>query len=107
MELVMYPSVVSVNPLPDYCLLLVFDNQEKRTLNMKTFLDKGVFQELRNEAIFRTVRVNFDTIEWSNGADLDPEYLYVNSAVMKWEANMIFPAAFEESITKLTERDIQ
>jgi len=29
--------------------------------------------------MFRTVRVSFDCIEWSNQADIDPEVLYQNS----------------------------
>jgi hypothetical protein len=80
MEQSMYPSVVSVKALDNYKLLVVFDNKEKRTLNMTPFLEHGIFQDLRAEPVFRLVRVNFDTIEWPNGADLDPEYVYQESS---------------------------
>jgi len=75
----MFPKLKAVVPLPDYQLLLTFDNQEQRQFNMKSYLDKGIFAELKDENLFRSVRVNFDTIEWPNGADLCPEVLYVKS----------------------------
>ena len=75
----MYPSVKSVQPLPEYCLELVFDNGDTKIFDMKPYLDIGMFRELMNENIFKTVRVSFDTIEWQNGIDFDPEVLYSNS----------------------------
>ncbi|MDK2878202.1 MAG: hypothetical protein PWR06_918 [Thermoanaerobacteraceae bacterium] len=77
----MYLSVIDVKPLQDYQLLLTFENGEKRVFDMKPYLDKGIFQELKDEKIFRSVRVSFDSIEWSNQADVDPEVLYEKSKV--------------------------
>ena len=37
--------------------------------------------------IFRKVRVSFDTIEWENGVDFDPEVLYANSVAQKADIN--------------------
>jgi hypothetical protein len=73
----MYPSVVKVSPGKDYVLSIVFDNGESGTLDMKQFLDFGVFKRLKNYDIFKTVRVSFDTIEWDTGIDLDPEFIYI------------------------------
>jgi hypothetical protein len=75
----MYPRVQKVKPLPNYQLLLTFDNQEQRRFNMQPYLDKGVFAELKEESLFRSVHISFDTIEWNNGADLCPEVLYDQS----------------------------
>ena len=75
----MYLAVTEVEPLEDYQLLLTFENGEKRIFDMKPYLDKGVFQELKDEKMFRTVRVSFDSIEWANQADIDPEVLYEKS----------------------------
>ena len=47
---------------------------------MKPYLDKGIFQELKDKKKFKTVRVSFDSIEWANQADIDPEILYEKSA---------------------------
>ena len=72
----MYPSVVKVIPGEDYVLSILFDNGESGTLDMKQFLDFGVFRKLKNYDFFRKVRVSFDTIEWDAGIDLDPEFIY-------------------------------
>lgn len=75
----MYPRLISVAPLPDYQLLLTYETEERRLFAMKPYLDRGVFAELRDENLFRSVRVSYDTIEWINGADLCPEVLYAQS----------------------------
>ena len=66
----MYLAVKSVKALEEYKLLLTFENNEQK------IFEKGVFQELKNENLFKTVKVSFDSIEWSNGVDIDPEVLY-------------------------------
>jgi hypothetical protein len=58
---------------------LTFENNEKKIFDMKPYLDKGIFSELKDEKKFRSVRVSFDSIEWCNQADLDPEFLYYKS----------------------------
>ncbi|MCU0285817.1 MAG: DUF2442 domain-containing protein [Acidobacteria bacterium] len=75
----MYPGVKSVKPLSDFKLLLIFENNEERIFDMSSFLNKGIFKELRDTRKFNTVHVSFDTIQWDNGADLCPEILYSES----------------------------
>ncbi|WP_414733475.1 DUF2442 domain-containing protein [Acetobacterium carbinolicum] len=75
----MYLAVINVEPLKDYKLLLTFENGEKRIFDVSPYLDKGIFQELKDEEKFKTVRVSFDSIEWCNQADLDPEFLFEKS----------------------------
>jgi hypothetical protein len=75
----MSPRIKTVAPLPDFRLLLTFDNAEERIFDMKPYLTKGIFAELKDESLFRSVRVCFDTVEWDNGADLCPEVLYAQS----------------------------
>ena len=50
---------------------------------MKPYLQTGIFYELNDIAMFNTVRVSFDSIEWDNEADLDPEILYTESTVIE------------------------
>lgn len=76
----MYLSIKDVKPLPDYKLLLTFENDEERVFDMKPYLNVGVFKQLQDVNLFNTVRVSFDTIEWDNEADLCPELLYEKSA---------------------------
>jgi hypothetical protein len=77
----MYLAIIDVKPIENYQLLLTFENNEKKIFDMKPYLDKGIFSELKDEKKFRSVRVSFDSIEWCNQADLDPEFLYDKSKV--------------------------
>jgi hypothetical protein len=82
----MTPKIIDAVPMADYDVLLTFDNNEKKVFNMKPYLDLGSFSELKNEAIFKTVKVSFDTIEWINGVDIDPEELYERSKNIEAES---------------------
>ena len=75
-------AVTSVKALPDYKLLLTFDSGEQRRFDMTPFLRHGIFAELVDTKLFNSVHVSFDTIEWSNGADLCPELLYEKSEAL-------------------------
>ncbi|WP_417581600.1 DUF2442 domain-containing protein [Nitrincola sp.] len=72
----MHPSVTSVTPLENYLLSVEFANGEQGILDMKPYLDFGVFKRLKERSSFNQVRVSFDTIEWSVGVDLDPAFVY-------------------------------
>jgi hypothetical protein len=75
----MYLAIKDVIPQDNYLLLLTFENGEKRQFDMKPYLDTGIFQELKNLKLFKTVKTSFDSIEWDNEADFDPEILYQKS----------------------------
>ena len=75
----MYLSVKSVRSLDDYKLLLQFENDEKKIFDVSPYLDLGKFSELRDISLFNSVKISFDTIEWANKLDLDPELLYRES----------------------------
>ncbi|MDD2717223.1 MAG: DUF2442 domain-containing protein [Candidatus Wallbacteria bacterium] len=75
----MYPGVKTVKALPDYKLQLTFDSGEQGIYDVRPLLEKGHFKELRDIALFNSVRISFDTVVWSNGVDLCPEMLYEDS----------------------------
>jgi hypothetical protein len=75
----MYLAIKEVRPQDNYMLLLTFENGEKRQFDMKPYLDLGIFQELKDLRLFNTVKTSFDSVEWKNEADIDPETLYQNS----------------------------
>ena len=72
----MYLAVKDVKTIDDYKLILTFEDDSVRIFDMKPLLGKGVFKELKDEKLFKTVKVSFDSIEWANGIDIDPETLY-------------------------------
>lgn len=72
----MQPSVTKVTPLENYLLSVEFANGEYGILDIKPYLDFGVFNRLKEQSAFNQVHISFDTIEWSCGVDLDPEFVY-------------------------------
>ena len=72
----MYPSVIKAEAKENYQVYIEFDNNECGVLDMEPYLDFGVFRKIRDKNIFSQVRVSFDTIEWSDGIDLDPQFVY-------------------------------
>ena len=75
----MYLAVKEVKPIDNYKLILTFENNEVKIFDMIPYLDKGIFQELKDENLFKAVKVSFDSIEWPHEADIDPETLYEDS----------------------------
>lgn len=64
--------------LNDYNVLLKFNNNEERVVNLEKHLNGGIFEDLKDIEYFKTLKFNkdSDTIEWDNGADFSPEFLY-------------------------------
>lgn len=75
----MYHGVKSVKAMEGYRLMIGFDNGEFRCFDVRPLLSLGRFRELASQQVFMKARVAFDTVEWENGLDLDPEYLYDHS----------------------------
>ena len=74
----MNPRVKDVKPNSDYTLTLVFDNGERKNFDVKPYLDKGVFKELKNLKVFNAVRPFLGSVAWPNGQDFCPDTLYLD-----------------------------
>lgn len=72
----MYPSVIKVKAGKNYQIHIEFDNEEQGILDMKPYLDFGIFNKIKDPIVFNTVRVSYATVEWTNGIDLDPKFVY-------------------------------
>lgn len=81
----MYLAIKDVKPLDNYHLFLKFENGEEKIFDLKPYLEIGKFQELKDKELFKSVKVCFDSIEWANQLDLDPELLYEKSKGLKNE----------------------
>ena len=75
----MNPRVKAVKPNPDYTLTLTFTNDEIKIFDVKPYLEKGIFRELKNLSIFNSVKPSLGSIQWQNGQDLCPDTLYLDS----------------------------
>ncbi len=71
--------VRSVRVCDDYELEIEFSNGEVRLFDAKPYLEKGVFQALKDPARFRQAYVAFDTVCWPGNLDIAPETLYDRS----------------------------
>jgi len=74
----MFLHVTHVQYLKDYQLRLEFNDGKVKDLDLKNELYGEIFEPLNDIDFFKKVYVNPDTgtIEWPNGADFAPEFLY-------------------------------
>ncbi len=74
----MFLHVDQAEYLSEYKLRLRFNNGVTKEVDLKKELTGPIFQPLQDPAFFRQVYVNEETntIEWPNGADFAPEFLY-------------------------------
>jgi hypothetical protein len=75
----MNPYVSKVEALPDYRMRLWFENNEVRLFDLRPYLERGVFKQLKSVSAFLQVRVTAGSIEWPCGVDLSYDTLYVES----------------------------
>jgi hypothetical protein len=70
--------VTKVEHLNGYRLRLEFNNGSVREADLESELWGEVFEPLKSPEIFKLAALNSETgtVEWPNGADLAPEYLY-------------------------------
>ena len=76
-------TIVKVKPLEDYKLLLVFDNGEERIKDMKPYLERGVFKELKDISFFNSVKILYGAISWDGRIELCADSLYETSNSIK------------------------
>lgn len=79
----MNPYVKSVKPQENFCLLLTFENGQKRIFDLKPYFGKPVFARLKNIALFKTARVVSGAVEWQGEVDLSYDTLYLESKPVK------------------------
>ena len=68
--------ITSAKHLNDFKILISFNDGKIKTVNLENHLDKPVFQPLKDKDYFQKFHLNPFTIEWENGADFAPEFLY-------------------------------
>lgn len=61
-----------------YSLKIKFSDGKINTIDMSSILNGELYEPLRNEKIFRQVKIDPEvkTLVWPNGADFDPATLY-------------------------------
>ena len=72
----MFLEVVKAEYLNGYRIKLWFNDHTVKVVDLAKSLNGEVFVPLRNIDYFKRFSIKFNTIEWENGADFAPEYLY-------------------------------
>jgi hypothetical protein len=85
----MMRHILSVVPKDDYVLQLTFDGNEERLFDLKPYLKGALFVPLKDEELFRKVKVSKKPrgLVWPNGADLCSDMLYMNSLPYEMSTN--------------------
>ena len=71
----MYWDVKTVTPLLDCRLYVEIADGRRGILDVKPYLDHGVFRELRNLDYFRQVGIVLGALTWPHQQDIAPETL--------------------------------
>lgn len=71
----MYWDVKKVKPLDDYRLYVEIEDGRSGIFDVKPYLDKGVFRELKDVHYFNQVDIFFGAITWPHEQDIAPETL--------------------------------
>ena len=76
--------VIEAKYLHDYVVWLRFNDGAEGEVDLADELEGEVFGALQDKNKFKDFRVDpeMQTIVWSNGADLAPEFLYENMRVL-------------------------
>ena len=74
----MFLHVIDVRLTKNYELRVAFSNGVVKAVDLVGELHGEIFEPLKDPQLFKQVRVNVETntIEWPNGADFAPEFLY-------------------------------
>ena len=75
----MNPRVKNVVPNSNYTITLLFDNGEKKVFDVSPYLHQGIFKELKDLHLFKSVKPFMGSIQWKHGQDFCPDTLYLNS----------------------------
>jgi hypothetical protein len=68
--------VTDVEYLKDYTMQLAFSDGTSKVIDFLPLLKGKMFEPLKDKTKFIQFGLNYWTIEWYNGADIAPEFLY-------------------------------
>ena len=76
MKDVKFIEITDVQYLDGYKLKMQFNTGETKAVDLKNELTGEVFAPLKDIDFFKQGKIIYNTIEWPNGADFAPEFLF-------------------------------
>jgi hypothetical protein len=72
------PNLLSVKPIGDYQLELVYDDGVSGRADLSDLAGKGVFSAWQDKQLFSQVKIGeFGELTWGNNLELCPDSLYL------------------------------
>ncbi len=74
--------VIEAKALPEYRLWVRFSDDSEGEVDLKEFIandTRPIVSALRAPEVFGAISVEMDTVVWSNGFDLAPEFLHARA----------------------------
>ena len=72
-------QVINAELKNEYKIYVEFNNGTKGIIDFKNILEEDhreIIRELLNKELFKTVKINLNTLCWDNEVDFAPDYLY-------------------------------
>lgn len=75
-----YPRIKSVKPLPNFRLLVIFQNDQVKEYDCMPLFGEKIFDPLCDESLFQQVQVGADGygVIWNDEIDLSESELWLN-----------------------------
>jgi hypothetical protein len=68
--------ITNAEYVKNFEIKLKFNDGTEGTVDLKNDLSKPIFEPLKDIHFFKSFKLGSWTIEWENGADFAPEFLY-------------------------------
>ncbi len=69
----MIPDIIHFEIMTDHRIKVTLSNGKSGIFDVRPYLDRGIFKELKNYDYFRRARIEFGTLTWPNEQDFSPE----------------------------------
>lgn len=73
----MIPDVIGFEVLSDYKIKITLSNGNKGIFDVKPYLEKGIFKELKDYNYLKKARIEYGTITWPHEQDFSPETIEI------------------------------
>ena len=73
----MIPDVIHFEILTDHRIEVTLSNGKRGIFDVKPYLERGIFKELKDYNYFKRARIEFGTLTWPNEQDFSPETIEI------------------------------
>lgn len=78
-----YPKLLNIEVIDKLKIMLFYENNEKRLLNLEKYMVSDYFKELEDLNYLKKVKIIDNTVYWPNEQDIAPETIYLDSKLVE------------------------